>query len=75
MRRLTFSKRLKAVDGGGGGHAGVARGGDGGERVHAVVFADQLPFHAALQGAVEEDVEVALGIDFAGGPAACAMAV
>src|SRR5512139_383743 len=59
----------QGIDRGGGGNAGVTRGSDRGERVHAVVLADQFPLHAALQRAVEEDVEAAVGIRFAGGPA------
>src|SRR5476649_2911838 len=41
-------------------HADVARGGDGGQRVGAVVLAGQRPAHGAGRLAVEDDVEAAV---------------
>ncbi len=40
----------------------MTRGGDGGERVHAVVFAEQRPVHAPLENTAEADVESAVRI-------------
>lgn len=47
----------------------MTRGGDDGERVHAVVPAHQIPFDASGRFAVEQHVERAVGIGFAGLPA------
>ncbi len=61
-RAQGFAGRLNA-------DTGMTRGGDDGERVHAVVPAHQIPFDASGRFAVEQHVERAVGIGFVNLPA------
>lgn len=62
----------QAFNGLGGRHADMARRGDGGQRIHAVVVALQRPAHPALNLPVEHDVEAVVIAKIGNGPA-CAV--
>ena len=69
IRRLTFFKCTQSFAGRLNIDAGMTRGRDNGECVHAVVFAHQFPRDVSDRFAVMAYVKRAVGIDFADLPA------